>query len=78
MGHKKERAHLDEGGVDQDTRAERVEHAGDDARGGAARVVRRAHAEPGGDSDGRGDPEEHRTYDGHVRVFGRQLHVRQP
>ena len=37
--------HLDETGVDQDARAERVEDATDDACGRAVRVVRRAHAE---------------------------------
>ena len=70
--------HLDEGGVDQDARAERVKHAGNDARGCAVRVVRCAHPEPGGDPDGRRNAEEDRTQDGYVCVLMGQLHIRKP
>lgn len=40
-----ERAYLDQTGVDEDARTERVEHAADDAGGCAARVVCRAYPE---------------------------------
>lgn len=71
------REELDETGVDQDARGERVHDTGDDGCLRRVGVVGRADAEPGGDTDGRGDAVEERADDGDVVVARGQLEERE-
>ena len=57
-------AYLDETGVDQDARAERVEDAADDARGRAVGVVRRADTEADRDAWAVREPLVRKSSDG--------------
>ena len=61
--------------VNQDPRAERVQHAAHDARGRAARVVRRADAEPDRDAQRGHDAEAERAQDGDEVVVRGELHL---
>ena len=69
---------LDKARVQEDTRAEAVEHTGDQGSMRRFRVVCRAHAEAHGDAYGRRDPIEERAQVGYEVVFVGEDEVRKP
>jgi hypothetical protein len=69
--------HLNQTGVDQDTRTDGVKDTRDDAGSGALRVVRCSYSETDRNTQGSGDAVEDGSSNGHPVIFFGKVHVSQ-